>query len=140
MSSTPLRNPKHEHFCRLVVSGKSVFESHGLAGFSADRANSVKMRNRDDIDERIAYLQEMAAQNICLNKADVFRMLLEDRELAREHRHVSAAVKSAELIGKEMGMFRDKKDISVDVSNSYADLLREISGKTTPLVTDYIDE
>ena len=140
MSSNPLKNPKQEHFCRLVVSGKPVSVAYELAGYSPDRSNCWKLRHREEIDERIAYLNEMAAQAVCLNRGDIIRMLLEERELAREHRHVSAAVKATELIGKEMGMFRDKKEVSLDVSNSYADLLRDISGQTKPLVAEAEDD
>jgi len=40
-----------------------------------------------------------------LTKTAVMEMLLADRELARQNGQASAAIRAAELLGKELGMF-----------------------------------
>ena len=40
----------------------------------------------------------------------MMEMLLADRELARQNGQAGAAIRAAELLGKELGMFVDRSD------------------------------
>ena len=46
-----------------------------------------------------------------LTKTAIIEMLLADRELARSKGQSSAAIRAAELLGKELGMFIDRAEV-----------------------------
>ena len=116
-----LKNARHERFAQEIAAGKGLEEAHGLAGYRADRRNAQHLRQRDDISRRIeeilanrekvaAKVAERAIERAAITKADVIGMLVEDRQLARANTQASAAIRAAELIGKELGMFIDRRE------------------------------
>lgn len=59
--SAPLRNPKHEIFCReraLQVDGATAYRRAGFESIDhhAARGNAAKLERRADVQDRIAYL------------------------------------------------------------------------------------
>ena len=54
--------------------------------------------------------KERAVERISIQKADVLAMLIEDRRLAREKGQVAAAVRAAKLLGKQLGMFIERRE------------------------------
>lgn len=136
MSSIPLKNAKRELFCRHVVSGMSHAKAYQAAGFQSTypAQHGYRLSQCEDVAARIQYLKELAAWNVSLDRGQIIRMMLEDRELAREVQQVASAVSATKALGVELGMFKERKETTVEAGTSYQDLLREISGKTAPLV------
>lgn len=115
-----LRNARHERFCQAIVSGQVPEKAYETAGFKRNRGNAHTLKQRQIVSNRIAeLLAEMEAQRkrevnrasekAAVTKADVLRMLVEDREMARQKNQLGPAVRAAELLGKELGMFIDRQ-------------------------------
>jgi hypothetical protein len=62
-----LNNPRHERFANLIVDGNSASAAHKEAGFSGDRRDASRMRQRKDVTRRIQELT--AAREVKLAKA-----------------------------------------------------------------------
>jgi phage terminase small subunit len=62
-----LKNPRHERFANLIVDGNSACSAHKEAGFSGDRRDASRMRQRPDVTTRIKELT--AAREAKLSKA-----------------------------------------------------------------------
>ena len=60
-----------------------------------------------------------------LSKTAVIEMLLADRELARVKGQSSAAIRAAELLGKELGMFIDRAEVRSTLEARIAGMTRE---------------
>jgi len=135
----PLKNAKHEHFAQLLVAGSQAKAAYIVAGFSPNGAKqaAAKLLTRTDLADRIAYLRQQkeamhqqAVQTViaeaALDKAWVLKRLsrIVDMGMAAEpvkdaegnpvgeyKANLQAANKALELIGKEAGMFIDRKEI-----------------------------
>lgn len=137
--SAPLNNAKHEHFAQLVSNGETATRAYELAGYSANGAkqSAARLLTNADMRARIAYLRskkeqahgqqvQQVLQEAALDKAWVLRRLarIVDMGMAAEpvmdaegnpigefKANLPAANKALELIGKEAGMFIDRKEI-----------------------------
>jgi hypothetical protein len=116
-----LKNARHERFAQELARGKTLEEAHGLAGFKANRGNATVLKQKQSISNRISEIiagqgrieekaTERAIERAAITKADVIAMLIEDRQLARANTQASAAIRAAELIGKEIGMFINRNE------------------------------
>lgn len=116
-----LRNARHERFCQAIVSGQVVEKAYEIAGFKRNRGNCWTLRKQERISKRIDELfaeidaltkREMVkvVQKAAVTKADVLRMLLDDHELARSINQLGPAVRASELLGKELGMFIERRE------------------------------
>src|SRR4029077_2780785 len=104
----PLKNPQHEHFARLVASGKSLSEAFVAAGYSKTNAASCALRlsKKPEVRSRIAELQQIVIQVTTTQVAlDRSWVLSELRKIAENGASESARVRALELCGKELGMF-----------------------------------
>lgn len=113
-----LDNPKYELLAQEMAKGSSKEDAYIKAGYATKgaRANmSAVLRAHPEIEERVKELQERAALRAEISIADVQEMLMEDRKMARDLKQVSAAIRAAELLGKQCGMFVDRKEIKVDI-------------------------
>jgi hypothetical protein len=111
-----LSNARHERFAQEVASGSSQSEAYDAAGFrsstpAATKANASRLMSRPEVRERVAELQLAQGRQSEIKRADLIEMLLADRERAHAHRQIAAAVRAAELIGKIIGMFVDRREI-----------------------------
>src|ERR1700720_804534 len=117
-----LRNARHERFAQELAAGKNPGEAYAAAGFRPDRANAQRLQQKDHIGLRVAAILanrdrieekavERAIERTAITKADVIGMLIEDRQLARANTQASAAIRAAELIGKELGMFVNRSEL-----------------------------
>ena len=76
-----LRNPRHEKFCELVVSGIKPSEAYISIGYSANGADQAASRllRRDDVRARISELQagahESAVERCVLSQVWVLESL-----------------------------------------------------------------
>jgi phage terminase small subunit len=127
-----LDNSKHERFAQLVAGGATYTDAAQTVGYSEKRAasqGSVLAKNRK-IAERIAELRErvadQAASSAGISKGWVLERLVENANRAMQAEAVrdkdggttgeyryegSVANKALELIGKELGMFVEKKEV-----------------------------
>lgn len=70
-----------------------------------------------------------------LTKQAVLEMLISDRDLARELSQAGAAIRAAELLGKELGMFIERRATTADVTvhdDSKTELRNDIAGLLSP--------
>ena len=61
-----LLNPKHEKFAQLLAQGKKAAEAYRLAGFADNRAAASRLRQADDVEQRVA---EIVAEQRNIEKA-----------------------------------------------------------------------
>lgn len=135
----PLSSAKHEHFAQLVSNGENATRAYVLAGYSENGAkqSAARLLTNADLCARIAYLRskkeeahgqsvQKVLQEAALDKAWVLKRLarIVDMGMAAEpvkdadgnpsgeyRANLNAANKALELIGKEAGMFIDRKEI-----------------------------
>jgi phage terminase small subunit len=129
-----LRNPKHEKFAHSIARGVSTLDAYTSAGYSAQGAyqSAHRLLKNAEVCSRIAEIQGNIAQAInektAISKSWVLEALRENYERAMQHEAVldregeptgeytyqgNVANKALELIGKELGMFVDRKDIRI---------------------------
>lgn len=127
-------DPRRERYCQERVAGKNQCDAFLAAGFvgnssSSLTGNSSAMSAEPAIIARIAELLERTAKKAELKRADIIEMIKNDRDLARTLGQPSAAIRGAELLGKEIGMFVDRKEIKTgtldDLDVDQLDELRE---------------
>src|SRR6266516_3019880 len=119
-----LQNSRWERFAVLLAEGKSVIEAHVLAGYKPSTGNAYVLKKNQRISERISELMaerqrkearatEKAIEKVALTKEWVLSRLIENAEKALTSKERSPiANRALELIGKEMGMFVDRAEIS----------------------------
>lgn len=135
----PLKNAKREHFAQLVSTGENATRAYVTAGYSPNGAaqSANQLLRKTEVSSRISYLRsviqekqevatEVVIQKAALDKAWVIAQLMENVSMAKsaepvldaegqptgEYRqNLNAANKALELLGKEVGMFVDRKEI-----------------------------
>jgi hypothetical protein len=153
-----LRNSRHEVFARAIADGHSATQAHGIAGFSADRANAGRLRHRDDISRRVDEILTArtraadkalvsAAARVGVDEAWILRNLKRNVILAMRAGDRSAAARSLELLGKHLNLFVDRKSIEINYVDDDSDqylvrLMQLVDAKTVehepaPLVIDH---
>ncbi len=120
----PALKPRQERFAQAIAAGKPPIEAYRLAGYKPDAGNASHLQADHKISQRITDLLaererraakslERATEIIALSKADIFRMLLDDRDLARDLGQSATAATVDKLLGQELhGMFIDRKHIT----------------------------
>jgi hypothetical protein len=114
----PLLNPRHEQFAQARARGAPASVAYAEAGYECNSADSVKagawrLGQDPAVVERIADLMALAARRMVLTIEHIEAMLMEERMLARQLGQVSAAIRALELLGKQRGMFVDRKKVEV---------------------------
>jgi phage terminase small subunit len=135
----PLKNAKHEHFARLVSNGESLTRAYILAGYSKNGAvqSARRLLTNAHISGRIEFLRSIKEQKhaeavdqvikeFAIDKAWVMAQLIENVKMAKKaepvldqdgtpigeyKQNIAAANRALELLGKEIGMFVEKKEI-----------------------------
>lgn len=54
----PLKNIRHERFCLFIIKGMSTNEAYAKAGYKEHTGNSVTLRGKQSIIDRVAELTE----------------------------------------------------------------------------------
>jgi phage terminase small subunit len=144
-----LKNAKHEHFAQLVASGKSPPKAYVIAGYSENGAQQSANRLLRDavVAARVEELRraveeparERAIEKAAVSKAWVLSELVDNVMIAKAavpvldrngkatgeyQANIPAANRALELVGKELGMFIDRKEIRT------GDLLDETDTET----------
>lgn len=126
----PLSNPKHEHFCQLVFEGVHPTEAAKQVGYDPDRALITGSELKRKCAARLAELEnarvERSIEKAGVSKAWVIDHLIENVQMAKQaipvydregnatgeyQQQLPAANKALELIGKEIGMFIERKEV-----------------------------
>lgn len=130
-----LSNPKHERFAQELAAGKPADAAYVAAGFKPNRGNATTLKQKQSILERVSELlaereklhgqaTARAVERLSITKEWVLGQLVENANRAMqavpvtvggaetgEYRYEgSVANRSLELIGKELGMFIDRKE------------------------------
>ena len=126
-----LKNAQHEKFVQEIVKGSSHGNAYLAAGYKAKNpsvasAAATRLLKDVKIQERVNELQKRAEEKTVLTKAWVLNRLIEnvnramtaipvlDREgsATGEYKYEgSVANRALELLGKEQGMFVDRKEL-----------------------------
>ena len=127
-----LKNKKHEIFAGLVANTGNARQAYISAGYSPNGADpsASKLLKSTKVAARVAELREFvidAVTNIAVtDKAWVISQLIENVKMAKAYevmsdkegavtgevkQNLAAANKALELIGKELGMFIDRKEV-----------------------------
>ena len=126
-----LKNARHERFAQELAKGKSQAEAYTAAGFkgsdAAIRANASRLIAKDSVSARVSELTERAADKVVVDKAWVLERLRQNAETCMALDFVrgpngepttsvthnpAAANKALELLGKELGMFKDQHELT----------------------------
>lgn len=132
-----LTNPKQERFAQELAKGKSADEAYQLAGYKANRGNANTLKQNESILTRVSDLlaeREFihaqatadAVKSTALTKRWVIETLMENVAKSMQAKAVlnddgepigeysyqgNVANRALELLGKELGMFVDRKEI-----------------------------
>jgi hypothetical protein len=116
-----LQNQHWELFAQHIASGRSAGEALKLAGYADNPRNADRMKKREEgrIEE---LLEERAAQNaqatakaveeLALTQEWVLGELKQNAEKAAETGQYGPANRALELIGKQLGMFIERQEIT----------------------------
>jgi hypothetical protein len=115
----PLDNGRQEQFCLAYASHGNGTRAAQEAGYSPSgnvngaATRAVALLKRADIQARIAHLravvQRQVAKTVAVDRGWVLKMLIENAESAIEAKDRTSANRALELVGKELGMFIDRK-------------------------------
>ncbi|HDI2930611.1 TPA: terminase small subunit [Acinetobacter baumannii] len=117
----PLKNERHEKFCQeYIANPKLRISEAGLAAGYEKRQNAWDVFKRQDVQDRIAYLNLERMADLRVDQYMVIKNLRDIAEQAMAEREFSAANKANELLGKHMNMFNEKVELkhsgSVDMN------------------------
>ncbi len=125
-----LRNPRHEIFAQCIAAGLSSKEAYQKAGYTGKYQHLYsRVNNLPHIRQRVKDLLAASARRAELSRKDILDRIFQDWELARKLGQVPAALKAAELMGREIHkMFTERKEIGGpgDFDNKSEEELRTI--------------
>lgn len=120
-----LVNPRYERFAQELANGKSASEAYVLAGYKENRGNASSLKQQEIISNRVdeilaerikahAKATEKAIERLSVDREWVLARLIENAQAASAKEDFSPANRALELVGKELGMFIDRKHIDLD--------------------------
>ncbi len=131
-----LKNIRHELFCRGLVTGKTADQAYQNAGYKPSRAHASRLAAKGNIRQRVSELHQSVAQAATVDRAWVLQQMrdLYEKTTAAPADSPTWSPATAkgllDLIGKEMGMFVDRKIIGIkSLSEMGDDELRQIAGQ-----------
>lgn len=107
-----LNNIRHERFARLIAKGKTKTIAYSLAGYKPNPDNASRLwRCKGKVSERIQKrVNELISNSAELSAQDILDRVFTTYELASESGQYSSALKALEMLGKERGLFRDRRE------------------------------
>lgn len=134
-ANTPLAEPE-ETFARLVAGGMSPQLAYAESRIGAKHACTVDQAQRlPGMWARVEWLKAQPKEVVeqvhekrveddidpsAPKEEQVIAMLIRDHKLACAMGQVSAAVRAAELIGKQQGMFVERSESKIDIRHAIA--------------------
>lgn len=122
-----LQNARHERFAQELAKGKSASEAYVAAGYGESRSAACRLSTNVNVVARLSELTERAADRAVIDKAWVLERLRQNAETCMALDFVrkpdgtpttavthnpAAANKALELLGKELGMFKDQHELT----------------------------
>lgn len=133
----PLQNPRHEQFAQAIAEGKSKTQAYEDAGYSPHAGNATRLSQNEKVKARADELKKAVIASVIarstISKEYVLEALVDTLERCRQASPVldrkgeivmvetadgevvpayifdaKSVLRSAELIGKEIGMFKEK--------------------------------
>lgn len=123
-----LKNNRHELFAQALAQGKTADEAYAEAGYVKNRCNASRLKTTENITKRLAELQGRATKGVVLTKQWILERLIANAERAMQAEPVldreghetgeytyqgNVANRALELLGKEMSMFVDRKEVGM---------------------------
>lgn len=116
---------KQEAYAQGLAKGLKQVHAYAAAGFQSSSTSGPSALAKDPrITARVAEIQakrdnaeakaiEKAVKAVSLDREWVLRALMEDREKARELQQMASAIRADELLGREISMFIERKDLTI---------------------------
>src|SRR3954452_12006891 len=95
----PLPNARQEMMAQLVAQGTTKTEAYAMAGYSPDDGNASRLTGNDRVKQRIAEIQQRAVEQTQITVASLVARADDLRQLAIEHKQLSAGVAAIKEIG-----------------------------------------
>jgi len=146
-ANVPLQEPD-ETFAKMLATGLAPQQAYTESRIGVTHSCSVDQAMRlPGVWSRVQWLKanpslpevpreppiELGLDPSQIAPTDIKRMLLKDHALACAMGQVSAAVRAAELLGKEEGMFIDRSEQKIDIRHAIAvrldDAIRRVDPK-----------
>jgi len=125
-----LRNPQHEIYAQARAAGCNKDEAYQKAGYRGKSSQAIGCIDaKPEVRQRIKEILESSARRAELSRRDILDRIYQDWELARKLGQVPAALKAAELMGRELHrMFTERKEIGGpgDFDNKTEEEVRDI--------------
>lgn len=137
-----LANQRWEKFARALAEGRSITGAYVEAGYRESRASACRLSTNASIQQRVVELQARAADLAVVSKSWIMESLKQvaERSMTEAELNPAGANRALELLGKELGMFIDRKEVGVpgefeglnaEQRNSLKRLVdRELEGRT----------
>lgn len=121
-----LSNAKHERFAQALAAGKSADEAYQSAGYAENSGNAATLKGNQRVQARVAELLGRATEGVVLTKQWVLERLIQNADRAMQaesvkdengepigdyHYQGNVANRALELLGKELGMFIERKEV-----------------------------
>lgn len=133
----PLENPRHEQFAQSIAEGKTKTQAYEAAGYSPHAGNATRLSQNEKVKARADELRKAVVDSVIARstrskefvletlvdtlqrcsqaspvldrKGDIVMVETPDGELVPAYVFDAKNVlRAAELIGKELGMFKDR--------------------------------
>ena len=132
-----LKNPRHERFVQGLAAGKTADQAYQDAGYKPNRCNAGRLKTNENIQARLQELQHKAADKVVVDRAYIMKKLKKNAETCLgegDNRNPTAANRALELLGKELGMFVDRRLLNVRYMDdmSEEELLEFLGGEPEP--------
>ena len=146
-----LKNSRQERFALGLVSGLPASRAYEDAGYKPSDANASRLTRNDRVRARVAELQQQAAAKVVVDKAWVLEHLT--TLVQRSMREVpvvdkrgkptgeyafqgATAARGLELLGKELGMFKQQVEQTIDLGRIWERVKRaRASAQSAPPMT-----
>jgi hypothetical protein len=106
-----LDNPRYETFVQALASGKNKTEAYEIAGYKSNDGNASTLAAKPEIQARLKEIKGASAAKVELTREWVLGKLIENHDRAVAAEEGAIANRSLELLGKEIGMFIDRKEV-----------------------------
>jgi phage terminase small subunit len=124
-----LQNEQWELFAQGVAKGLTLTKAYEKAGYDPHSSNAARLIGNDSVSDRVAELQELAAQRTLVSIEKLTDELEEARELAmKDDKGAAAAVSAVMAKAKLHGLDVNKVDatlkggINITISSDDASL------------------
>ncbi len=131
-----LHNVRHELFCRGLVAGKTVAQAYQNAGYKASRAHASRLAAKGNIRQRETELHQSVPQAATVDRPSYLQQMrdLYEKTIAAPADGPTWSPATAkgllELMGRDMGMFIERKLIGIKRLDEMGDdELRQIAGQ-----------